>query len=90
MKGGEKMTIKLGKKVKDKITGFEGIVTGVASYLYGCDQYLVTPPAKDGAKVDAYWFDEGRLEVIGQGILPEEVQTDKPGGPNVDCPRDKF
>lgn len=82
--------IDLGKKAKDKITGFEGIITGRAQYLYGCDQYLVTPPAKDGAKIEAYWFDEGRLEVTGQGVQAEEVQSDKPGGPNMDCPVGKV
>lgn len=29
----------LGRKVRDKVTGFEGIVTGRATYLTGCDQY---------------------------------------------------
>jgi hypothetical protein len=75
----------LGKKVADKVTGLEGIVTGRAEYLYGCTQYCVVPVAKDG-KADGSWFDEGRLEVIGNGILPEEVKAEKPGGPNRDCP----
>ena len=79
--------IRLGFKAKDKITGFEGILIGKASYLYGCDQYAITPPVRDGKTVDTQWFDEGRVEIIGSGILPEEVQVEKPGGPNRDCPR---
>lgn len=55
--------ISLGVKAKDKITGFAGTVTGRAQYLTGCDQYLLNPPAKDGALVDSQWFDEQRLEV---------------------------
>lgn len=31
----------LGATLKDKITGFEGIATGVASYITGCDQYVI-------------------------------------------------
>lgn len=30
-----------GKKVKDKITGFEGIVVAKCIYLTGCNQYGV-------------------------------------------------
>ena len=79
------LLIILGQKAKDKITGLEGIVTGKAEYLYGCTQYCVVPPARDG-KAGGEWFDEGRIEVTGNGVLPEEVAGEKPGGPNRDCP----
>ncbi len=77
----------LGQKAKDKITGFEGILIAKVTYLYGCDQYGVTPEARDGKTGDTQYFDEGRIEIIGKGVLPEEVQTAKPGGVNRDCPR---
>jgi hypothetical protein len=54
-------------KVKDMITGFEGIVTGHADYVTGCDQYLVQPPVekdKPGGFIEPRWFDEKRLEII--------------------------
>lgn len=79
--------IELGQKACDKITGFEGILTGRAQYLFGCDQYCIAPPAKDGKINDSQWFDEGRIAVIGASVKPEDVQVDKPGGPNRDCPR---
>jgi regulator of extracellular matrix RemA (YlzA/DUF370 family) len=79
--------ITLGQKAKDKVTGFEGIIVAKVQYLYGCDQYGLTPPAKDGKVGDTQYFDEGRVEVTGRGILPKEVQTEKPGGVNRDCPR---
>jgi hypothetical protein len=79
--------IKLGLKAKDKITGFEGILIGRCEYLYGCDQYGIAPEAKDGKVNESHWFDEGRVQVIGNGVLPEEVIVDKPGGPNRDCPK---
>jgi hypothetical protein len=41
--------IKLGSNVKDRITGFSGIVTGFVTYLSGCNQALVIPNvATDG------------------------------------------
>lgn len=79
--------IELGQKAKDKITGFEGILTARIQYLTGCDQYCIAPPAVDGKIPDSCYFDEGRIGVLGRGILPEEVVTEKNGGPNIDCPR---
>lgn len=70
----------LGKKAKDKITGTEGIIVARAEHLFGCNTYGVAPQVlKDGKRLDTEWFDEGRLEIIGNGILPEEVQAEKNG-----------
>lgn len=57
---------KLGHKVKDKVTGFTGVVTTVSFDLYGCIQVVVVPAVKeDGSLGEGKWFDIGRLEVIG-------------------------
>ena len=77
----------LGKEAKDKITGFEGIIIGKINYLFGCAQYGIAPKSKDGKVKDTNWFDEGRVEIIGNGIAPEEVKVEKNGGVNRDCPR---
>jgi len=77
----------LGKKAKDKVTGFEGIIVGRIEYLFGCNQYGIAPEAKDGKVNDTHWFDEGRIEVLGPGVTAAEVQTERPGGVNRDCPR---
>lgn len=79
--------IELGQKAKDKITGLEGVLVGRCQYLYGCTQYGIAPPAKDNKVGDTYWFDEGRIQVLGSGISAQEVRTEIPGGPNRDCPR---
>lgn len=79
--------IELGKKARDKITGFEGVITGRAQYLTGCDQYVLAPPAKDGVASRGEWFDEGRLEVTGEGVDPKDVAGPAPGGPQRDAPR---
>lgn len=70
----------LGKQAKDKVTGFEGIITAYAIHLYGCNSYFITPKAVNGERKDSGWFDEGRIEIIGEGIQAKEVQTDRPGG----------
>lgn len=80
--------IKLGVKAKDKVTGFEGIVTSKIDYLTGCTQYGITPPVKDGKTGDTEYFDYRRLDVTGNGVTVEQVaDTKNPGGPNRDAPR---
>jgi len=69
----------MGKEAKDKVTGFTGIITGRTQWLYGCDQYCITPKVKDEKMGDTSWFDEGRIEIIGSGINPDEVQVEKNG-----------
>lgn len=69
----------LGKKATDKITGFNGIITGKAIYLYGCSQYcLVSKVNKEGKNVIS-WFDEGRIIITGEGVKAKEVTAKKPG-----------
>jgi len=80
--------IKLGKKAKDKITGFEGILVARAQYITGCDQYAICPKAKNGKVFDAQYFDESRIKVTGNGVKIEDVTfKQNPGGPNRDKPK---
>lgn len=54
----------LGKKARDSVTGFEGVVTSVSFDLYGCIQAVLSPPlGKDGKMEDGRWFDIHRLEI---------------------------
>lgn len=70
----------LGKKVKEKITGFEGIATSKHIYLTGCNQYGIQAAInKDNKIPDIVYFDEFRLEVIGDCVSPQEVTGDKNG-----------
>jgi hypothetical protein len=71
---------KFGKRAKDKITGFTGIITAKCIYMYGCSQYVLTPEVdKDGKRRDGEWFDEGRIEIIEDGISVESVKSDRNG-----------
>jgi hypothetical protein len=85
------MDSRLGKLGKDKITGFEGIIVGKIEYLFGCDHLGLAPRTfnKEGGKrPDTEWFDDGRIEIIGDGIIAEKVSGDKPGADfNFDTPR---
>ena len=78
---------KLGKFARDKITGFEGTVIAKISYLFGCAQYNLVPKAKEGKLEDGQWFDEGRIEIIGDGVKPEEVKAEKNGGYHPENPK---
>lgn len=63
-------TVKIGQTARDKITGFEGRVTGHARYITGCDQFLLTPKvSKDGDAKDGRWFDEHRLAVEDPNVM---------------------
>ena len=78
----------LGKKVKDKITGFEGVVTGRVEYLTGCNQCLVQPKVgKDGGFKDSQWFDEQRL-IADTKVKP--VTLDNGRTPGADKPAPKY
>ena len=56
-------SIKLGSKVKDRISGFAGIATSRVEFLYGCVRYLVEPEGltPDGKPIESQYFDEQRL-----------------------------
>ena len=54
-----------GSKMKDKVTGLEGTITGRADYITGCRQYSLQPPLKEGDVPPAVWLDEDRLELAG-------------------------
>jgi len=54
----------LGLKVKDKVTGYTGVVASIGFDLYGCVQAIVNPGMdKDGKLQDSQWFDVNRLEI---------------------------
>lgn len=75
----------LGLKMKDRVTGFAGVVTSVTFDLYGCVQALLTPLCKpDGPSADSYWFDVKRLMPNGDRVMDGPtfgaMPADIPGG----------
>jgi len=80
--------VDLGDKVRDKITGLEGILVARTEYLNGCWRIGIQPQEiKDGKPVEPYWIDVEQAERVpakpamkgkpsgGPGIQPAERTT---------------
>ena len=80
------MTVKLGDKVVDKISGFAGIATAIAKYLNGCTRILVEPTGlkESGEPIGAEWFDDIQVEVVGASEFANSKK--KVGGPERSVP----
>lgn len=79
--------IKLGERVRDKISGLEGIAEGIADWRNGCRRIAIKPTEldKDGTPRGTYWCDEPDVErVKGVKPIPEQRKT---GGPRPDPTR---
>lgn len=72
-------TFENGDKVKDKTTGFAGVVTGRADYLSGCNQYCIQPAVEDGKWVDLHWFDEPRLVMVKRKAVEADSRQYRTG-----------
>lgn len=79
-------TIQLGQKGRDRVTGFEGIVTGVCNYLSGCNQALLVPRVgADGAYRAGEWFDVQRVEITEASMLT--LDNSRTPGPDREAPK---
>ena len=55
--------IKLGMKVRDKETNYQGVVTARAEYLYDRPRVLVENIDSTGRPIE-WWYDESRVEEV--------------------------
>ena len=78
--------IQLGTEAEDVITGFKGIITARARYLFGNVEYALTPKSDKDKMKDSMWIDHGRIVFKGHGLKPKDVQGEKKGGPQRDLP----
>lgn len=83
------MAVKLGDKVKDTVTGFQGIAVARTTWLHGCDRINVQPVEldKDKKPLEAVVFDEKQLIVVKAAVVASEENkksTTKTGGPRDD------
>lgn len=68
-----------GDLVRDKLSGFEGVVTHTASWEFNCDRASVKPVAlKDGSIPCSESFDIPQLEVIKAGYIDLGVVPEEP------------
>lgn len=86
----EKHLALLGWKVKDKVTGYTGVVTHVGLDMFGCVQAIVLPEVdkKGPHKVpDSNWFDTSRLAKIGRApvMKPVPMKTVESGEVSGSC-----
>ena len=63
--------IELGDRVKDQISGFEGVVVARTDWLYQCRRFAVASekPDKDGKPLEGQWFDGPQLSVLKKGAF---------------------
>ncbi len=84
--------IELGDVAKDKISGFEGVVVAVTTWLHACTRITLQPKdvqEKTGQPVDNFTFDMPQLEMVLKGGYeqpekePENTEGKKTGGPSI-------
>ncbi len=79
----------LGAKVKDWVSGYEGVITQRTEHLNGCIRYGVQGKMKkdDSTLNEGYWFDEDQLALVDappkKKVPKKEERT---GGPRKDAP----
>ena len=78
IKAGRQEKVKLGKRYRDTITGFEGVAYGQTEYLFGCYRVTLTGVNKDGDPAE-FTFDAPQLEEIKDAPRHEKAQ--RTGGP---------
>ena len=57
--------IKLGDRIRDKISGFSGIAASHTFFLNGCERWLIEPEhLHEGKVLDSVWFDSVQVELV--------------------------
>lgn len=69
----------LGLKVKDRVTGLEGVAISLSFDLFGCIQVMLDPGVNDkGEMRDRFWFDVSRIDIKSKKPvmkMPEFLET---------------
>ena len=62
---------KLNLNVRDKVTGFKGMILGRTEYSTGCIQYGICPTelTKEGKFPEWTWLDEDRLVMVKENTV---------------------
>lgn len=77
--------IELGTKVRDRVSGVQGIAVARTEWLNGCTRVTVQPQElKDGQPVETTTVDEPQLEVVGRKHPLREGRLLGTGGPKDD------
>lgn len=80
--------IELGDKVKDTISGFQGIVVSKCEYLNGCKRYQIQSVKLEAGKMVSEWIDEEQIEILTKVKVKRALKKkDKAPGGSRDVPR---
>lgn len=78
--------VKLGTKVRDKVTGLVGIAIARTEWLNGCARIVIQPQeTKDGKPVDTTCVDEPQIEVVDEDHVLTKGRQTNTGGPKDDA-----
>ncbi len=84
---------KLGDRVRDSLTGFEGIVIGRSEWLTGCNTIGLKSEQLEGGKAPELWLDQTRGQLIVAQAYTLPRSTGRPataldaGGPMMSTPQ---
>jgi len=74
--------MKLGSRVKDQVTGFQGIAVARCEYLNGCIQFEVkSENLHEGQPISGQWIDADQLTLMHISPLTVLERAEPPGGP---------
>lgn len=82
-----KTEINLGDRVREKLSGVEGVVIGITHWITSCDHIGVKRQGVDqnGKPWELLWFDEPHIEVLERAAVAapavDPATGMKPGGP---------
>jgi hypothetical protein len=81
--------IELGDRVRDPVTGFEGIANAVTTWMNGCIRIAIQPEKldKDGKVPDDRYFDQGQLRVVKKRVHAPVTLTVSEIAPRVETRR---
>lgn len=80
--------VNLGDRVRDPVTGIQGIAYVRMTYLQGCDRIGIQPPTvrekgKEPKVPDLYHVDEPQLAIVKRKVVKcQENGATAPGGPS--------
>jgi hypothetical protein len=78
----------LGDKLRDRVTGFEGIAVARTEWLNGCVRFAIQPhQLHEGKVIDATYFDAEQLEVVEAKAV--QLKVKETGGDRVTPARAK-
>ena len=75
--------VKLGDRIRDRVTGFEGIFTARTEFLNGCTQYDISGKADEKGEARILAVDDKQVERVDSGLNKKEpVKKTRAGGPS--------